>query len=149
MCPTLRDSIEKAGSILDQDKIRQSNHETINKPNHDSSISTTNINNYCFTLKEILSKVFSQTYSKKYVLLTPKAEMDVNKISKQICFTIELLGVDSVSECILELTEDELLLVVTGQYELHLDLPLSIDVNTSKFFLGEVGEVGTAPPVLA
>ncbi|XP_065643257.1 PIH1 domain-containing protein 2 [Hydra vulgaris] len=132
MCPTLRDSIKKAGSILDQDKIRQSNQETINKPNLDSSISTTNNTNNSFALKEISSKVSSQTCSKKNFLQTPKAEMDVNKISKQICFTIELPGVGSVSECILELTEDELLLVVTEKYELHLDLPLSIDVNTSK-----------------
>jgi len=148
ICPTsLKDSIsnvnkKESGNVL-LDKVKKSgienkkdksvgnekDFESKNLISDSNSISLTATNN-----SNGITEIKSKKIKKKDIKATsclekPKVEMLLHQ--KNIEFNIYLPNVQSVKECDLNLTEISLDLIVKEKYELHLTLPLAIDVDNS------------------
>jgi len=70
-------------------------------------------------------KLIEELHSTETHLVCPDSTMDVvnNDFSKQLIIRIHLPGISSVSECSLEISEDDLYLLVPNRYELNLPFP--------------------------
>jgi len=90
------------------------------------------------TLRESSTKVYTDTEKQsngdetEKKLARPKTEMDVDKTEGTCELTVYLPGVTSVTECDLEVYEGRVSLLVINKYKLQLDLPLNIDMDSSK-----------------
>jgi len=70
-------------------------------------------------------KLIEELHSTETQLVCPDSTMDVvtNDSSKLLVIRIHLPGISSVSECSLEISEDDLYLLVPNRYELNLPFP--------------------------
>ncbi|KAH9503831.1 PIH1 domain-containing protein 2 [Bulinus truncatus] len=102
---------------------------------------TDHLENFGVNEKSMKSTLFTTSKNNKLIEeikeikpLTPKYKLEMCDIShkKHLVLKVELGNVKSVSQCELDVSTDDVMLIVPGQYELKVKLPSCVDDEQSK-----------------